>query len=119
MSQVTAPRLRLELMENATVAYFVDERIVDDVVIQAVGEQLYGLVERDGHKQLLLNFDEVKFMASAVIAKLFTLQRKVSKVGGVLKFCCIDKDLRVVFSLTQLDKMVEVFPDEQRALDSF
>ena len=119
MSQGTAPRLRIEIMENATVAYFVDERIVDDLVIQAVGEQLYNLVERDGHKNLLLNFDEVKFMASAVIAKLFTLHRKIKKAGGTLKFCCIDTDLRVVFSLTQLDKMVEVFRDEQTALDTF
>jgi anti-sigma B factor antagonist len=119
MSQAPAPRLRIELFDNATVASFVDERIVDDIVIQSVGEQLYNLVERDGHKRLLLNFSNVKFMASAVIAKLFTLHKKVQQAKGKLKFCCIDPDLRVVFKITGLERIVEIYDDEQDALDSF
>ncbi len=119
MSQATAPRLRIEIFDNATVASFVDERIVDDLIINAVGEQMYNLVERDGHTSLLLNFSNVKFMASAVIAKLFTLLKKVQKVKGKLKFCCIDSDLRVIFKMTGLERMVEIFDDEQEALDSF
>ncbi len=119
MSQAPAPRLRIEIFEDATVASFVDERIVDDIVIQAVGEQLYNLVERDGHTRLLLNFSEVKFMASAVIAKLFTLHKKIKAASGKLKFCCIEPDLRVVFKITGLEKMVEIYDDEQVALDSF
>lgn len=119
MSQGPASRLRIEVFQEATVASFVDERIVDDIVIQAVGEQMYNLVERDGHTRLLLNFSEVKFMASAVIAKLFTLRKKIAAAKGVLKFCCIDPDLRVVFKITGLEKMVEIFDDEQEALDSF
>jgi anti-sigma B factor antagonist len=119
MSQAPAPRLRIEIFEDATVGSFVDERIVDQVVIDAVGDQLYSLVERDGHARLLLNFSEVKFMASAVIAKLFTLHRKVKTAGGQLKFCCIDPDLRVVFKITGLDRMVQIYDDEQTALNSF
>jgi len=119
MADDQAPRLRLEIFEDATVASFVDERIVDDIVIDAVGKQLYSLVERDGHSRLLLNFSDVKFMASAVIAKLFTLHKKVKQAGGKLKFCCIDPDLRVVFKITGLEKMVEIYDDEQTALDSF
>lgn len=119
MSQAPAPRLRIEIFDNATVAAFVDERIVDDIVIQSVGEQLYNLVERDGHTRLLLNFSNVKFMASAVIAKLFTLHKKVQQAKGKLKFCCIDPDLRVVFKITGLERIVEIYEDEQDALDSF
>jgi stage II sporulation protein AA (anti-sigma F factor antagonist) len=119
MSQTSAPRLRIEIFDNATVASFVDERIVDDLVIQSVGEQLNNLVERDGYTSLLLNFSNVKFMASQVIAKLFTLNRKIQQAKGKLKFCCIDADLRVVFKITGLEKMVEIYDDEQDALDSF
>jgi anti-anti-sigma factor len=119
MSQASGPRLRIEVFDNATVASFVDERIVDDVVIHAVGEQLNNLVDRDGHNRLLLNFSNVKFMASQVIAKLFTLNKKVQQSKGKLKFCCIDPDIRVVFKITGLERMVEIFDDEQDALDSF
>jgi anti-sigma B factor antagonist len=119
MSTAPAPRLRIEIFEDATVASFVDERIVDEIVIQSVGEQLYNLVDRDGHANLLLNFSDVRFMASAVIAKLFTLHKKVKAAGGKLKFCCIEPDLRVVFKITGLERMVEIYDDEQEALDSF
>ncbi len=119
MSQTPAPRLRIEVFENATVVSFVDQRIVDEIVIQAVGDQLYDLVERDGHTHLLLNFSDVKYMASAVIAKLFGLKKKIDAAKGQLKFCCIDPEIRVVFKITGLDRMVEIFDDEQDALDSF
>lgn len=119
MSQASGSRLEVEIFDNATVASFKDERIVDDIVIQAVGEQLYSLVEEGGHTHLLLNFSNVKFMASAVIAKLFTLQKKVKKADGVLKFCCIDPDIMAVFKITGLDKMIKIYKDEQDALDSF
>ncbi len=119
MSQASGSRLRIEVFEDATVASFVDERIVDELVIAEVGDQLNKLVDRDGHTELLLNFSNVKFMASQVIAKLFTLNKKIKLAKGNLKFCCIDPEIRVVFKITGLERMVEIFDDEQDALDSF
>ena len=119
MSQASGSRLRIEVFDDATVASFVDERLVDDLVIKEVGDQLNKLVDTDGHTNLLLNFSNVKFMASQVIAKLFMLNKKIQQAKGQLKFCSIDSELRDIFKMTGLERMVKIFDDEQDALDSF
>ncbi len=110
-------RIEIEIFDEGTVATFVDERIVDEVVIETVGRQLFDLVEQQGHANLILNFIKVKFLASAMLAKLFTLRRKIDAVGGDLKLCSIDPDLRVVFKFAPKGSF-EIFDDEQKALDA-
>ncbi len=55
----------------------------------------------------------------ALQALALQLVEKVQKAKGKLKFCCIDPDLRVIFKMTGLERMVEIYDDEQEALDSF
>jgi anti-anti-sigma factor len=60
---------------------------------QEVGDQLYSLVEDQGHSQLLLNFSNVQYLSSAALGKLIQLKKKVGAVKGNLKLCCIHPDL--------------------------
>ena len=52
MSQAPRRHLRLENVDGVTVVSFVDTKIVTDENIQEVGDQLYSLVEDEGHHQL-------------------------------------------------------------------
>ncbi len=67
-------RLDLASVGRVTVVTFRDEWIVDELVIQEVGDQLLGLVEDQGHRNLLLNFGSVHALSSAALAKLFRLE---------------------------------------------
>ena len=84
MSQAQRRHLRLETIDNVTVVSFVESKIVSDESIQEVGEQLYGLVDNDGHRQILLNFGNVQYLSSAALGKLINLKKKVGAVGGKL-----------------------------------
>jgi anti-sigma B factor antagonist len=112
-----ATRLHVEISDDALVATFVDQRIVDEVVINAIGNQLYDLVDRQGHSNIVLNFTNVRFLASAMLAKLFSLRRKVQDAGGALRLCCVDKDLKAVFKFAPKGSF-QIFDDEQAAIDS-
>jgi anti-sigma B factor antagonist len=117
----TGPRrhLRLETIDGVTVVSFVDTKIVTEENIQEVGDQLYSLVEKEGHKQLLLNFGNVQYLSSAALGKLINLKKKVGAVKGKLKLCCIHPDLLEVFRITRLDQVFEIYDEEQEALDKF
>ncbi len=52
-----------ENIANVTVVSFVDTKIVTEENIQEVGDQLYSLVEDEGHSQLLLNFGNVQYLS--------------------------------------------------------
>ncbi len=119
MSQAPRQHLRLETIDGVTVVSFVDTKIVTEENIQEVGDQLYSLVEDQGHNQLLLNFGNVQYLSSAALGKLIQLKKKVGAVKGTLKLCCIHPDLLEVFKITRLDQVFPIFKDEQAALDTF
>jgi stage II sporulation protein AA (anti-sigma F factor antagonist) len=118
MSSRSVSHLQLEQVGEVVVARFAHERMVDETVIRPVGEELMNLVDRDGHRRVVLNFGAVHFMASAVIAQLFKLLKKLNAGGGKLKFCAIRPDLLPVFKITGLDKMVQIFDEEHAAVDA-
>ncbi len=119
MSQAPRRHLRLETIDGVTVVSFVDTKIVTEENIQEVGEQLYSLVENEGHTQLLLNFGNVQYLSSAALGKLINLKKKVGAAKGQLKLCCIHPDLKEVFKITRLDQVFEIYDEEQAALDRY
>lgn len=112
-------RLETEIIGDVTVVNFTDKRILDDENIRIIGEQLFGLVDDQGHKKLLLNFANVEYLSSAALGKFITLNKKVAGVGGKLVLCSIDPTIYEVFEITRLNKLFNIQKDEQTALQSF
>jgi anti-sigma B factor antagonist len=54
-----ATRLDVQTVDGVTVARFVDNRILDEAVIQVVGDQMYRLVDDHGLKKIVLDFQSV------------------------------------------------------------
>ena len=119
MSQGPRRHIRIEIVDGVTVVSFVESKIVTEENIQEVGDQLYSLVEDEGHKSLLLNFGNVQYLSSAALGKLITLHRKLQAVQGKLVLCKIAKDILDVFKITKLDRILTITPDEQSGLQSF
>ncbi len=115
----TSRRLRLDKVDGVTVVSFADTRIVEDEVIKEVGEELYSLVEDKGHNQLLINFGHLELCSSVILGKLVNLQKRVAAVNGQLKLCGLKPDLLHIFRITNLEKVFEIYADEQTALDKF
>ena len=119
MSQASRRHLRLESIDGVTVVSFVDTKIVTEENIQEVGDQLYSLVEDEGHRQLLLNFGNVQYLSSAALGKFITLNKKVQAAGGKLVLCNIDPNIYEVFEITKLNKLFNIQKEEQAALQAF
>ena len=112
-------RLEVEEIGDVTVVNFVDRKILDEQNIQIIGEQLFGLVDQEGKKKMLLNFGNVEYLSSAALGKLITLNKKVGAAGGRLVLCNIDPQIYEVFEITKLDKLFKIKKDEQEALQAF
>jgi anti-sigma B factor antagonist len=76
------------------------------------------LVEK-GRIQIILNFCEVDFIDSAGIGELAGAYMPVKSIGGNLKFLNPIKKVQGLLQVTQLDKVFEVYTDEQAAIQSF
>lgn len=119
MSDESRRHLRLEMADGIAVVHFIASKIVTEEDIQEISDQLNRFVDEDGHRRLLLNFDNVRYLSSATLGKLINLKKKLAKDGGQLKLCSIYPDLLEVFKITRLDTVFEILPDEPTALRTF
>ena len=72
-----------------------------------------------GRTKIVLNFSQVDLMDSAGVGELASAYLPVKTKGGELKFLNPTKNVHRVMQITQLDKVFEVYTDEQMAIQSF
>ena len=112
-------RLDIEEIGDVTVARFVDKKILDESNIQLIGNQLFGLVDDDGRKKIVLDFANVEYLSSAALGKLITMNKKVADSGGKLRLCSIRPDIYEVFAITRLNKVFDIRDTQEQALEGF
>ena len=112
-------RLAVNEVGDVTVVHFRDQKILDDLNIQELGQELVSLVEVENRKKLLLNFSSVEFLSSAALGKLITLDKKVKATKGTLKLCNIQPQTYEVFAITKLNRLFDIKEDEADALAAF
>lgn len=110
---------RREVKDQVVVVYFTDGKILDSQRIEQVGKELQEAIPAAENKRLVLNFKGVSFMSSAMITKLVMLNKGCKAQGVALKFCDVSPNVLEVFKITNLNKMFDIQPDEEKAIASF
>ncbi len=72
-----------------------------------------------GKRNILLNFDKVDFIDSFGVGEILASYISTNNLGGKLKIAKISKKLFLVFQVTMLTNVFEIFDDEDVALKSF
>ena len=80
------------------------------------GDHLFRLAEGSRQRKLLVNFARVDSLASMVLAKLMTLNKKVKARGGVLALCNVSPRIREVFEITRVNEFFQFYDGEKEAL---
>ena len=112
-------RIGVSKIGDVSVVRFQDRKILDEASIQEMGLELFGLVEQENRKSILLDFTGVEFLSSAALGKLITLDRKVKSHKGRLKLCSIRPEILEVFQITKLNKVFDIRGDEAEAIAAF
>jgi len=104
---------------DVCVVTFTDRKILDESNIQEIGQQLTDLIEKQYKVKMLLNFENVEYLSSAALGKLITINKRIREENGKLKLCCIRPQIYEVFKITKLNKLFDIYDDEERALMRF
>jgi anti-sigma B factor antagonist len=120
---VTQPKARrhldVENVEGVLLICFTTPRVVQEEDIQAIFEQLQGLLDNKTGQELVLDFRKVQFLSSAVLGQLILLQKRAVSTGGRMVLCGIAKEIFEVFKITKLDKLFNIKEDAKAALKVF
>lgn len=72
-----------------------------------------------GKDRVLLNFEKTGFVDSFGVGEIITSFISLKNSGGALKLCRIPAKLALLFKITELDKVLPIYPSEEAAIEAF
>lgn len=111
--------LKVRRSDRVVIVEFVDRKILEEMVIQEIGDELNKLVEAEPGIRLLLDFTNVDHLSSAALGMLITLDKKVKEQSGALRLANINKQIFEVFKITRLNKLFAIFATTNDAMADF
>ncbi len=99
--------------------------VLSAINVAEFGNEVVAYVESRPGVNLLLNFENVDYLSSAVLTELLRVNKAIEGVNGKLRLCSLSKVILEVFQITNLDKMFTIYHEDregglrrfQRALD--
>jgi anti-sigma B factor antagonist len=80
------------------------------------GEQLYYLLENEGHSYFVLDFKHTRYLCSTAYAVILNMVKKVQAAGGKIVLCGLHEELMLGANIIHLDELVPIYADETAAL---
>lgn len=68
---------------------------------------------------IIVNLKEVSFMDSTGLSTLVQALKRTRNWQGDLRLCCLQQPVRIIFELTRLDRVFEIYNDEMDAVRAF
>lgn len=114
-----ATRLKINEFDGLTIVEFSDRKILDELCIFEIQEELSRVVDRTPGIKLVLSFKNVEHLSSAALGMLITLRKKVLEGSGQMRLSDINPQIFEVFKITRLNKHFDIFPSIDKAREGF
>ncbi|MCL2700928.1 MAG: STAS domain-containing protein [Phycisphaerae bacterium] len=112
------PRLTVTNEGDVIVAELVDKKILDEVAITQIHEQLAALLGPVAAPKLVMDFARVAHMSSSALGMLITLHKRIREKQGELRLCGISPSIYEVFVITRLNEIFQISKTRPEALAS-
>ena len=112
------PHLKVTTDGDATIVALTDRKILDEINISQIGDQINALVVRPGAPKLVLDFTTVSHMSSSALGMLITVHKRIRERNGQLRLCAIQPAIMEVFVITRLNEILKICADQKEALES-
>ena len=99
-----------------TIVGFDESVILDTYHIDRVSKQLFGLLEDEDSRLIVLDFATIKMLSSQTLGVLIKMKRKLDELDGKMVISGIDPRLYRVFKVTNLQSIFEFFGDNNAAI---
>jgi anti-sigma B factor antagonist len=110
------PHLTVKRADAINIVEFADRKILEEMTIREIEEELFKLVASEKSIKLLLNFKNVEHLSSAALGMLINLDKQVNKQSGKLILSDIKPQIYEVFKITRLNKLFEIHDTASAAM---
>jgi anti-sigma B factor antagonist len=112
------PGISVQYEKNATIVTFLNEKILEEKDINSLRESIMAVIEQSDQINMILDFSNVKFLSSAVLGLLLRISKKIYERDSHLRLCNINPKIYEIFKITRLNKIFEIYPDIESALEA-
>lgn len=119
MSSPNTSAILIQRMDDVRIIEFTDTAILDQLRIDRIHDELREIVVKSGVPKLILSFENVQNISSAMLGVLMSLNKQVNASGGEMRLSHISKNIAEVFSLTRLDRMLKIYKSTDQAMVKF
>ncbi|MBU0504713.1 MAG: STAS domain-containing protein [bacterium] len=90
-----------------------------DVSVQQVFKDKLVTASHAHENDVVLDFSQVTFIDSSCLGTLVSLAKNLRENKGDIKLSNLRDDVRSIFQITRLDRVFEIFENNEEAVDSF
>lgn len=111
--------LTVSMKDSVHIAEFADRKILEELSITEIEQELMSVVDGQANIQLLVSFTNVEHLSSAALGMLIKLNSKVEELGGTLRLSDITPQIFEVFKITGLNKLFKIHESKDQAIAAF
>jgi len=115
---IDSPLLLLR-MGDVIIIEFTDKAILDQSKIDRLHQEMQSVIEKSGLPKIILSFENVQNISSAMLGVLMSLNKQIKSMGGEMRLAAISNSIMEVFKLTRLDKLLKIYRSTDQAMVKF
>jgi anti-sigma B factor antagonist len=119
MSMPIDSPLLLQRMGDVIIIEFTDKAILDQSKIDRLHQEMQSVIEKSGLPKIILSFENVQNISSAMLGVLMSLNKQIKSMGGEMRLAAISNSIMEVFKLTRLDKLLKIYRSTDQAMVKF
>ena len=114
------PHFTVHPFEKYSVVEFRTPSLMDPIILEEIGKELYRLVDDEDRRKLVLDFEQVQYLSSQAIGIILTLNKKLSALKhSKMVLCGVGPKLMELLKITRLDRILTVKPTQHEAVKVF
>ena len=114
------PHFTVQPFDKYSVVEFRTPSLMDPIILEEIGKELYRLVDEEDRRKLVLDFEKVQYLSSQAIGIILTLNKKLSGLKyNKLVLCGVGPKLMELLKITRLDRILTVKPTQAEAVKVF
>ncbi len=113
------PHLTVMDSGDVRIVEFTDRKIIEELTISQIGDELTSLIASTPKIKLLLSFEQVEHLSSAALGVLIKVHHQTGDAEGKLRLSDITPQIYEVFKITRLNKLFDIYSSREEALADF
>lgn len=120
MSALQLKHLRVEDSADVAMVEFAGPQLMYSTdLVSEIADELEAVIQGRNPAKLLLDFRNVQYLSSGMLAQLARLSREIEASGGRLKLCGLGPVLRDALRIGRFEPHFAIYDNAESALKSF